>query len=76
MGDHASPTKVSKRSVLGRGYTRSDFAAADGTGLLELWMVEGAGHAWSGGRAKGSYTDPKGPDASLQMVRFFLAKPG
>ncbi len=76
LGDHASPTKVNKRSVLGRGYTRSEFAAADGTGLLELWMVEGAGHAWSGGRAKGSYTDPKGPDASLQMVRFFLAKPG
>lgn len=75
LGDHAKPTKVSKRSVLGRGYTRNDFSGPDGEVLLELWMLEGAGHAWSGGRVAGSYTDRKGPDASAQMVRFFLAKP-
>lgn len=74
MGNLAVPTKVSKRSVRGRGYARSDYAAADGLVLLELWMLQGAGHAWSGGRAAGSYTDSKGPDASAQMIRFFLAK--
>ena len=74
LGDRAEPTKVSKRSVQGRGYCQSDFVGADGKVVLELWMLERAGHAWSGGRVKGSYTDPKGPDASTQMIRFFLAK--
>jgi poly(hydroxyalkanoate) depolymerase family esterase len=73
LGGDAAPTKVTSRSVRGRSYTRSDFAGPDGTVLLELWMVEAGGHAWSGGRAAGSYTDGKGPDASVQMIRFFLA---
>lgn len=73
MGRDAVPTKIGKRSVRGRGYSRSDFAGSDGTVQVELWMIEGAGHAWSGGRVAGSYTDNKGPDASAQMMRFFLA---
>lgn len=73
MGRDAMPTKIGKRSVRGRGYERSDFGGSDGAAQVELWMIEGAGHAWSGGRAAGSYTDNKGPDASAQMIRFFLA---
>jgi poly(hydroxyalkanoate) depolymerase family esterase len=75
MGRDSVPAKIGKRTVRGRGYTRSDYAGPDGAALVELWMIEDAGHAWSGGRKAGSYTDSKGPDASAQMVRFFLAKP-
>ena len=56
-------------SAGGRTVTRSIYRA----GSIELWSVEGAGHAWSGGQAGGSYTDASGPDASAEMVRFFLA---
>ncbi|CTQ32120.1 extracellular catalytic domain type 1 short-chain-length polyhydroxyalkanoate depolymerase [Jannaschia rubra] len=56
----------------GRRYRRNVTADADGTPLTEHWVVEGLGHAWSGGRPGGSHTDAAGPDASAQMVRFFL----
>lgn len=59
----------------GRGYTRSIMRAEDGGVAAELWLIGGAGHAWSGGDAAGSYTDPSGPDASAEMVRFFLSLP-
>lgn len=74
VGIDATPTKISNQSVQGRDYTRSNFAKSNGAGPLELWMLKGAGHAWSGGRTAGSFTDRKGPDASVQMVRFFLTK--
>jgi len=55
----------------GHAYTRTLYPATDGTVQAEHWLVHGAGHAWSGGQANGSYTDGKGPDASREMMRFF-----
>lgn len=56
----------------GRSYRRCTTQDADGTTAVEHWVVEGLGHAWSGGQSAGSYTDPQGPDASAEMVRFFF----
>ena len=53
-------------------YTRTVQADERGRPMLEQWVLHGAGHAWSGGSAAGSYTEPRGPDASRAMMRFFL----
>lgn len=58
----------------GHAYTRTVHARADGTPQAEQWLIHGAGHAWSGGSAHGTYTDGKGPDASREMMRFFQTR--
>ena len=76
-GDGSLPsiTEDQGRVPGGHAYTCSTYHGADGSPLLERWTVHGLGHAWSGGSQPGSYTDPKGPDASAEMVRFFHENP-
>lgn len=57
-----------------RGYTVQRLVAANGV-EAEYWSIHGAGHAWAGGSQRGTYTDPSGPDATAEMLRFFLAHP-
>ena len=66
-----------QQAMTGAGvpYTRRTYVDAQGAERAEQWTIHGAGHAWSGGDLAGSYTDPRGPDASAEMLRFFLQHP-
>lgn len=46
---------------------------AHGRISVESWLIQGLGHAWSGGSAAGTYTDPAAPDATA-IIREFLRR--
>ncbi len=62
------------RASGGRSFRRQTQFSADGLPMVEAWCLEGLGHAWSGGAAGAPYSDADGPDASREMLRFFLGK--
>ncbi|CAN7695806.1 PHB depolymerase family esterase [Acidovorax sp. LjRoot118] len=62
------------RSASGQGYTRTVYRAGNAM-VAEHWVLHGGGHAWAGGDARGSHTDPRGVSAAQEMLRFFLEHP-
>jgi len=70
-----SGARSSTQGNAGRAFTRTLIRNTDGSVRAEHWLVDGAGHAWSGGSSEGSYADSLGPDASREMLRFFLEHP-
>ena len=71
-GADLTRTVASGQSLGGIKFTCVTEKDQGGRTVLEHWTLHGCGHAWSGGSAEGSYTEPRGPDASREMVRFFL----
>jgi poly(3-hydroxybutyrate) depolymerase len=63
---------VRKSLPTGHSFLHTAHRDASGLGILELWELHGAGHSWSGGSPTGSFTSASGPDASKEMIRFFL----
>jgi poly(hydroxyalkanoate) depolymerase family esterase len=74
VGEHAHPLAPEKSATGSPPHTRTRYVDAQGREVAELWELHGAGHAWAGGANAGTYTDPKGVDATGEMLRFFDAQ--
>jgi len=68
---------ASQKSGETKGYrwTRTCHALVAGPCVVEEWIVDELGHAWSGGSSAGTFTDERGPDIMAEMLRFFGEHP-
>jgi poly(hydroxyalkanoate) depolymerase family esterase len=70
----SQPSSTTEGSVPGgHQFAKSSYNDRAGRLLMEKWIVKGLGHAWSGSPAASAFGDPKGPNASQEMWRFFVA---
>jgi poly(hydroxyalkanoate) depolymerase family esterase len=68
----ARPASSARGESGGRAFSVDAYGGAGGAPVVELMLVEGLGHAWSGGSSDGTYTEAAGPDASAHLLRFLL----
>lgn len=75
-GLRATPLQASETETTqgGRRATHRTWRDEEGRAMAEHWVVHGAGHTWAGGDAAGSHTDALGPNASREILRFFLQR--
>ncbi len=71
VGDTSDGCRARQFEGDGREYVQTVFTGARGQVCAEHWEISEGGHAWSGGQAGASFSDPSGPDASEEMLRFF-----
>ncbi len=67
------PTLHNEQCVEGAGrrYRQQDTSLGSMV-LLRSVLIDGLGHAWSGGDARDKFFDPAGPDASQLILEFLL----
>ena len=70
-----APLKTDAQSIEAtdghRAYRLTRYTTVNAVSVIEHWAIHGAGHAWSGGNAAGSFVDDSGPDATHAMLQFF-----
>jgi poly(hydroxyalkanoate) depolymerase family esterase len=70
---YSNPSTITNGQVPGgHSYTEYTWNDKQGKEIEEYWLVNGMGHAWSGGSSAGTFTDPLGPNATLDMYTFFM----
>ncbi len=70
-GSSLPPSDTSSRECAAERYPmRTDDWKSDGRTVVRHVLVEGLGHAWSGGGGQFAYSDPHGPDAVELLARF------
>jgi len=72
--DFKQPTSVVSGKVPGGySYVVASWNAVNGSEVQAYWKIGGLGHAWSGGSPAGTFTDVRGPNASIALYNFFMA---
>jgi len=70
------PTSTTNGQVAGgHSYTVYTWNDTEGNEVQEYWLVNGMGHAWSGGSSSGTFTDSQGPGATQATYNFFMSHP-
>ena len=69
------PAAESTSTEDGASFARTVYDDAGGAPQVELLIVAGVGHAWSGGSPEGTFTHAGSPDATAHILRFLLAHP-